>query len=171
MVLTLHRKSLYAGMIAGTQILRSVGKTLGKNSPRLKDFKIQSFNEIAHLIEKMDNDELTEADILCSIENLCKTFGVQFGQAQKAINTVLKYHFYLTKGITHSSKKVLHCPIDSIVLKELKRQGAKISIKSLSRIDKGYYLKLQEEIGKLKPSKIEFDDIYDKKYLESVGLL
>ncbi|MCD6531190.1 hypothetical protein J7K99_01945, partial [bacterium] len=75
----------------------------------------------------MEKSELTENNIIAAIESLSNEFGISFGQAQKPINVILKYHFYLTNG-NDDIKKELHCPIDSVILKKLGIGKSKISL-------------------------------------------
>lgn len=63
--------------------------------------------------------KLTEKDIIDAINSLVNEFGISFGQAQKPINVILQYHFYLANG-GDAIKKVLHCQIDSIILKGIR---------------------------------------------------
>jgi len=164
MPLTIHQKSVYLIIFNATMISRSVGKTLrAKNGVRR--FKIDVFKKLNRLTDLMNTGKLTEDDILGSIKALCDEFRISFGQAQKPINVILKYHFYLTRRKDHKTKKVLHCPIDSVVLKELKKSGI-----PLTKIDEEKYQELQNEIEKQFSTKIEFDNKWDKQHLEKWGL-
>jgi hypothetical protein len=147
-------------------ISRSVGKTLKSiNSKKtVKDFKRRVFREIESLTELMDNDKLSEKDIVNSIETLQKEFDISFGQAQKPINVLLKYHFYLTRNNNSTIKKILHCPIDSKILEELKEEV------SLAKLNKEKYLELQEKIQKRCETRIDFDTKWDEKHLQEEGL-
>lgn len=149
-------------------VLRSVGKNI-KAGKSVKDFKVRVFQELEKLINKMDKSKLTEHDIVSAIESLVNEFGISFGQAQKPINVILKYHFYLTDG-DDNIIKVLHCPVDSIILKKLGKSGV-----SLTKIDKNRYLKLQQEIkGKTEncgSTRIEFDTQWDEQHLQDEGIL
>ena len=145
-------------------ISRSVGKSI-KKGKSVKDFKVQVFKQVEKLIDKMDKNKLTEDDIISSIESLVNEFGVSFGQAQKPINVILKYHFYLANN-NDNMKKVLHCPIDSIILKKLGKKGL-----SLTKIDKEIYLQLQKEIEKRCNTRIEFDTLWDEQHLREEGIL
>ena len=168
MGLTIHQKSVYLMIFNATMISRSVGKNI-KEGKSVKDFKVSTFQQIEKLIDKMERNELTESDILNAIENLSNEFGISFGQAQKPINVILKYHFYLMNG-NDNIKKELHCPIDSVVLKEVGRDRI-----SLTKIHKEEYLKLQQEIKEKMErrgdTRIEFDTQWDEQHLEEEGLL
>jgi len=165
MALTIYQKSIYLIIFNATMISRSVGKNI-KVGKSVKDFKVSLFKEIEMLTSKMDTNTLTEENIINSIDNLCNEFGISFGQAQKPINVILKYHFYLTKSSETSMKKVLHCPIDSLILKKLGKSGI-----SLTKIDKEKYLKIQKEIGNRGNTRIEFDTSWDEQHLREEGLL
>jgi len=161
MPLTIHQKSVYLTIFNATMILRSVGKNI---KGTLKDFKVRVFEELEKLISKMDEGTLTERDIIDSIDNLTREFGISFGQAQKPINVILKYHFYLTKKNDDRLKGTLHCPIDSFILRKLGKKGI-----SLTKIDKEEYLKIQEEIKNRSPARITFDT-WDEQHLRDEGL-
>lgn len=164
MALTTYQKSIYLMVFDTTMILRSVGKTL-KNKELLKKFKIETFRKIIGLIKKMDEGELHEKDILNSMETICKEFGVSFGQSQKAINVILKYHLFLT-GKSNEIKKILHCPLDSVILNKL---GMKIS---LAKMDRKTYIEMQNRIEEFSPTKmkIDFDKEWDEQYLKRSGV-
>ncbi len=165
MALTIHRKSVYLIIFNATMILRSVGKSLQGNKS-VKDFKIKVFGKLDMLTERMDNVMLTEDDIVDSINNLSEEFQISYGQAQKPINVILKYHFYLTKNSDNNIKKMLHCPIDSLILRRLDRRGI-----FLTKIDKGMYSELQSEIQRRCSTRIEFDTQWDKQHLRDEGIL
>jgi len=147
-----------------TMISRSVGKTLQGNKT-VKDFKIKVFEKVDTLTQKIDTATLTEQDIIDSIGDLTHEFQISFGQAQKPINVMLKYHFYLMKSSDNNIKKILHCPIDSFNLKRLGRGGI-----SLTKINKEMYLELQKDIQKRSGIRIEFDTEWDKQHLRSKGI-
>ena len=110
--------------------------------------------------------QLTENDILDSIRSLSSEFGISLGQAQKPINVILKYHFYLTRSEDEQTKKVLYCPIDSVVLKDL--LGRKLS---LTLIDEKMYLAIQDLIQKHSKTRIDYDTVWDKQHLQEEGIL
>ncbi|HBI81853.1 MAG TPA: hypothetical protein DDY04_07945 [Bacteroidales bacterium] len=165
MTLTIHQKSVYLIIFNATMILRSVGKNI-KADKSVKDFKVKVFKELENLTNKMDTGKLTEENIIYSIESLSNKFGISFGQAQKPINVILKYHFYLTKNNDDHIKKTLHCPIDSIILKELGNSGI-----SLTKITKDKYLGIQKEIENRCDTRIEFDTQWDEQHLQAEGIL
>lgn len=167
MTLTMYQKSVYLIIFNATMISRSVGKSLkGNESKSIRDFKIRVFEKLNRLTDLMNTDRLTEDNILDSIEELCDEFQISFGQAQKPINVILKYHFYLTKSEDADIKKILHCPIDSVILKTLNRRGI-----PLTRIDKEEYREIQQEIQNRCPSRIEFDTRWDEQHLREEGIL
>jgi hypothetical protein len=146
-------------------ISRSVGKSLKANKD-VKDFKIRTFEGLNILTDSMDKGQLTEEHILDSMDRLCKEFGISFGQAQKAINVILKYHFYLTRSSNTNMRKVLHCPIGSVILKALNKRGV-----SLTKINREKYLELQREIQERSPIRIDFDTQWDEQHLREEGIL
>ncbi len=168
MALTIYQKSVYLIIFNATMILRSVGKSLkeNKSDKSVKDFKIKVFKEISKLTDLMGKRVLKGDDILDSIKAISNDFQISFGQAQKPINVILKYHFYLTQIEDNRMKKALHCPIDSKILKALNRSGI-----SLKKIDKENYLKIQQEIENRTPTKIEFDTLWDEQHLSAEGIL
>lgn len=164
MALTIHQKSVYLGILNATMILRSIGKSL-KGKRTIKDFKIQLFKEIEKLTYLMDIRKLTEKHILKSIQELSKEFKISWGQSQKAINVILKYHFYLTEIKDSRIKKILHCPIDSVILKAMHKKGF-----SLTKIDEKIYKEIQREIQNCSPTRIDFDTKWDEQKLKEAGI-
>jgi len=165
MALTIYQKSVYLIIFNATMISRSVGKNIKRNKS-LKDFKVRVFKELEILTSKMDTRILTEENIIDSINNLRNEFGISFGQAQKPINVILKYHFYLTKSNEDHIKKMLHCPIDSVILKKLGKSGI-----SLTKIKKEKYLEIQKDIENRCDTKIAFDTQWDEQHLRDEGIL
>ena len=172
MGLTIYQKSVYLIIFNATMISRSVGKNI-RAGESVKDFKVRVFQEIEKLIDKLEEGKLTEKDIIDAIESLVNEFGISFGQAQKPINVILKYHFYLNlflrkrrKDNMMKMKKILHCPIDSITLKKLGKRGI-----SLTKIDKEKYLEFQREIENRCNIRIEFDTQWDERHLREEGIL
>ena len=163
MSLKTYQKSIYFILFNATMISRSVGKTI-KGRKDMKYFKLRLFKKLDNLTTLMDNKKLTENNILKAIENLANEFRISFGQAQKAINVILKYHFYLTNNKNIQVKKALYCPLDSIILKALKKR------KFLTNINKEEYLEIQNEIAKRCFPRIDFDKIWEKQLLQKAGL-
>lgn len=165
MALTIYQRSIYLIIFNATMISRSVGKniTAGKS---VKDFKVRVFEKLEMLTNKMDMGKLIEKNIVDSINDLSEEFQISFGQAQKPINVILKYHFYLTKDHNDPIKKALHCPIDSLILKKLDKSGI-----SLTKITKEKYLELQKEIQSHYDTRIEFDTHWDEQHLREEGIL
>ena len=165
MGLTIYQKSVYLIILNSTMILRSIGKSFQKDKNRLQKFKVEAFNKIMVLTDKMDRGELTEKDIEEAIDNLSEEFGISIGQSQKPINVILKYHFYLTRNNNKNIEETLHCPVDSTVLGQLKEGRT-----SLSRIDKGKYLEIQYKIKQKCNPRIKFDDSWDEQNLRKAGI-
>lgn len=164
MSLSLEQKSLYLVPFDRTQIERSIAKTL--NADELRDFKIAVFREVGKLTDRMDSGELSEEDIVDSVDALSSQFRVSAGHAQKPINVILKHHFYLTRGWDARTKTALHCPIDSVVFEKLgKRQMSLISL------DMDKYLQLQSEIAEKGPARLDFDRALDEQNLQFWGIL
>lgn len=174
MGLTIHQKSVYLTIYNATMIARSIGKTFKRKfkkeeaEKKLKEFKIEVFKKLDNLTDLMNTNKLTEKHILTSIRKLKEKFNISFGQAQKPINVILKYHFYLAKGQDNSMKKVLHCPIDSQKLPELNRSGV-----PLTKICEEIYKEIQKkiEVKDEYSAKIDLDNKYDEKSLKYWGLL
>ena len=171
----MEQKSVYLIIFNATMISRSLGKTFKKDMPWLtkhereeliKRFKQDVFREIEKLTVRMDSHLLTEEDILKSIVTLKDGFNISFGQAQKPINVLLKYHYYLNHPENDDIKAILHCPLDSKVLGRL---GVK---KFLTKIDDNEYFRLQRRIeDRMVPEpKITFDRLWDEKHLRDEGL-
>jgi CRISPR/Cas system-associated endonuclease Cas3-HD len=168
MALSIYQKSIYSIIYNITMIGRSVGKSLkSSNSGKTyNDFKVTIFQELDLLTSKMDTGQLTENDIMSSIRNLSEIFKISFGQAQKAINVILKYHFHLTKNKDNKIKSVLNCPIDRVVLNDL--LGIK---KPLTKIDEALYIKTQNSIKQISKMRIDYDIVWDKQHLKKWGIL
>ena len=157
------QKSLYIIIYNATMIGRSLGKTFKTNvDEEILMYKQSLFNEIEKLCNKMDNETLTNQEIINTIEKLSLKFNISFGQSQKAINVILKYHYLLFHNKSEPIKKELDCPLDSIVLKEIKRNI------SLTKIDKSNYLDIQKDIQKKNNYKIDFDIIWDEQNLNKI---
>lgn len=166
MSLNIYQKSVYAGLFNSTMIGRSVGKTFKKTNKKLDDFRLTVLYTSENLIDKMDKNILSEKDIINSLDELTECFKVSYGQSQKAVNVILKYHYQLYKEFKNYDGSVLHCPLDSTILKELGRNYL-----SLSKIDKQNYLLIQDEIKtKSRGNRVDFDKLYEEKYvIEKIG--
>ena len=183
MPLTIYQKSLYLIILNATMILRSIGRTFRKRpevndesiEEEIKKFKQKVFEEIETLTNLMNNGNLLEENILKSIKRLSEEFGISFGQAQKPINVILKYHFLLTREENDPQKKELHCPIDSKNLRNIHRSG--LSLKRINE-DEDKYLEIQSEILEIQQNRegfnatrVDFDISWDRRNLEDEGLL
>jgi hypothetical protein len=167
MALRIHQKSIYLILFNATMISRSVGKTLkATGRAEVRCFKIRVFQEVESLIAEMDAGTLAESAIVASIEALSNEFGISVGQAQKAINVILKYHFYLTRPDDQSMRQVLHCPIDSIVQKRLRKR-----VIPLTRIGMSEYVALQNQIQSRSTCRLDFDTVWDEEHLRDEGIL
>jgi len=161
-------------ILNATMILRSIGRTFRKRpevndesiEEEIKKFKQKVFEEIETLTNLMNNGNLLEENILKSIKRLSEEFGISFGQAQKPINVILKYHFLLTKKGNDPQKKELHCPIDSENLRNI-CEGELF----LTQIAEEKYLEIQNRIADLNTTRIDFDISWDERNLEDEGLL
>ncbi|MCL4386650.1 MAG: hypothetical protein M1326_10135 [Cyanobacteria bacterium] len=167
MPLTIYQKSVYLTIFNATMISRSVGRTFHGNQLR---FKKKVFNIIECLTSLMDAGDLTEEHIINAIYTLSNDTDVSWGQAQKPINVILKYHFFLTIGLTDPNneiKRVLHCPIDSKILNIIGRPNLK-----LTNIDETTYMEIQmciQEQGNM-PTRVDFDEQWDKQHLQDAGI-
>jgi hypothetical protein len=165
--LSIHQKSIYLILFNTTMVSRSVGKTLkARGRLTVGAFKIRAFQEIDRLISEMDAGTLTEPSIMHSIQRLSNEFGISVGQAQKPINVILKYHFYLTRPHDSTKRRILHCPIDSVVQKRLGRPLVR-----LTRLGMPEYMALQNEILRRSGSRLDFDTVWDEKHLRDEGIL
>ena len=166
MPLTIYQKSVYLIIVNATMILRSVGKSLKGKTKTLKQFKIKVFKQLNKLTNLMDTMRLTEKDIIKSIDRLSNEFKISFGQAQKPINVILKYHFYLSNNENDKIKKLLHCPLDSVILSKLNEDNL-----PLTRINRLRYLEIQSNIQKHNPVRLDFDTQWDNQHLIDEGIL
>ena len=165
MSLNIYQKSLYVSLFNSTMIGRSVGKKFKREYKSFKDFKLAILEESENLICKMEKNNLAEKNIVDSLDKIVERFEISYGQAQKGINVILKYHYQLYKNLKKYNGKVLHCPLDSNILAELKIKNL-----PLSRINKKTYLSLQDKIANLSDTRVDFDERYDKQYLARIGL-
>jgi len=166
MSLTTEQKSVYLVILNATMILRSIGKTFKSNRRKLKAFKKKLFKEVGNLTSRMERNILKEKDIIASIERISKSSKISFGQSQKAINVLLKYHYYLYKRFLKNRVKAeLHCPLDSVILDKLGIW------ESLTKIGKEEYLLIQQTILKKKFPRINFDKQWDMQHLQDEGIL
>lgn len=166
MPLSIYQKSLYVGVFNSTMIGRSVGKTFKKKHKIFKDFKLAVLKESENLIYKIEKKTLSEKDIVDSLDQLVERFEISYGQAQKGINVILKYHYQLYKNFKKYDGKVLHCPLDSNILAELKIRDL-----PLGKIDEKRYLSIQNKLAELSDTRVDFDEKYERKYLTKIGWL
>lgn len=71
--------------------------------------------------------------------------GLTFGRAQKLINLYLKYMW-----VCGFIKEPPHCPIDSIIIKELKKRGGEVWGPSFTNMGKDDYKRVLSEIKKVR---------------------
>jgi hypothetical protein len=71
--------------------------------------------------------------------------GLTFGRAQKLINLYLKYMW-----VCGFIKEPPHCPIDSIIIKELKKLSRKVPSTSFTNMNKTDYIGVISEIKGIK---------------------
>lgn len=168
MSLTLQQKSVYSVIYNATQIARSLGKLdyFKNNKDRQKEFKRAVFGTVESLAEKIDSGTITNKFIIIEIDKLLRKFKkseISFGQVQKPINVLLKFHFYLCTKQIPKVKKELDCPLDSVVMEELKCRV------SLAQMNKTQYLNIQTSILSFEyknekfKTKIDADVFYDLK--------
>ena len=166
MALSLQQKSVYLILFNTTMISRSLGKTFDSRD-RLKKFKGRVFKEIERLTDEIDKGVLVETNIVNSISKLSHEFNISFGQAQKPINVILKYHYYLSKILNNNIERALHCPLDSKIMKKIGVRGL-----SLAKMKKAKYFEIQRKIQGLIPSeaRITYDIRWDKDNLDGAGI-
>jgi hypothetical protein len=167
--------SIYLSILNATMILRSIGKTFKENGyknktkrkERIKEYRKVLFEILNTLVRKMDRKTLTEKEIIKNIEVIAKKFGISIGQSQKAINVILKCHYYLFHEKNKKLKRILHCPLDSIILKKISKKDSLTGIRSVNK-----YINLQEMIQRKEKgkAKIEFDIKWDKINLKEAGI-
>lgn len=165
-MLTTFQKSLYLTVLNATMIARSLGKTFGRNGREryLKTYKKRTFEELERLCSKMVDGTLRRGDIHQSIQSIQSDLSISFGQAQKALNVLLKCHYFLYY-FGRPIADELDCPLDSVVLRSL---GEKISLSKMSKPD---YLRVQERISAKSGRRIDYDIQWDEQHLREEGLL
>ena len=118
---------------------------------------------IGKLIDKIDNNAITNTDIRNSITELKENCGISIGASQKAINVYLKY-YCIVANKENEILKELDCPIDSSIITFLRKHNEfkKISLKNLDDLKE--YEKIQNKLEKEYTMKILADiELYDKK--------
>ena len=166
MALRIHQKSVYLILFNATMIARSLGKSFSSNKRTLRSFKIVLFRKLDGLLWRLDRGTLKSEHVTYAIRSLAKQFRVSFGQSQKAINVILKYHYYLMPKRQKCVGRELHCPLDSVILKAIGHSGI-----SLARLDETKYKQFQNEIANKSVTRIAFDSRWDKQHLKDAGLL
>jgi hypothetical protein len=150
-------------LLNSSMVMRSVSKNKAQRSGKAqRRFKRAVRRQWMKLCGLMDAGHVSAKNIRDSIKRLVDQHGVTYGQAQKAMNVVLKYHYYLThRGNDDPEiKGQLDCPIDSGVFKELGEPVVR-----LSRLkDRNQYVELQERIAQRSGGKprVCFDDQWDR---------
>ncbi len=165
-MLTIYHKSLYLDILNATMILRSVGRSFLADNRRqkLREYKQLVFAELEPLCSRMQQGLLQTNDIRESIERIRFQVDISFGQAQKAINVLVKYHYFLF----HSNSPVgsqLDCPLDKIILDGL---GERVS---LSNLGHDQYEQIQIRISQLSDRRVDYDRRWDEQHLNDEGLL
>ena len=165
-MLTTYEKSVYLDIFNESMNVRMLGESfpLHGRAERIKKFKWLVFAELEHLCSRMKFESLQTSDIRKSIEHVSTAAGVSFGQAQKAINVLLKYHYFLHDAESGAGAE-LDCPLDSVVFREL---GERISLSDLGR---DQYIAIQEKIAGVSTRRIDFDRRWDEQQLKDEGLL
>jgi hypothetical protein len=175
MSLTIAQKSSFLLILNATMVFRSVGKyylaqnkniTEEEKDEKLKNFKrlvFDSADEIIGVLEK--NISIFDENFISKkIENVAINSGATIGQAQKAINVLLKNYFILSNKQNKTILEKLHCPIDSVVLNGLGYEK-KTNLTKLNTINE--YNQIQKLIqNETHNTKIEFDNIWDLQHLK-----
>ena len=120
------------------------------------------FAYLETLYEKMDNRTLQTSNIRQSIREIATIVGTSFGQAQKAINVLIKYH----SALYHLGEPVgsqLDCPLDSLILEHLNENI------SLFRMNEDHYAATENKIQGER--RVDFDRRWDEQRLREEGLL
>ena len=165
-MLTTYDKSVYLIIFKAVMKARALGQSFPSHgrAERMKKFTWLVFTEVEHLCSRMQHESLQTSDIRMSIEHVSTAAGVSFGQAQKAINVLMKYHYFLHDAVSGAGAE-LDCPLDSAVFREL---GERIS---LSKLDRQRYIEIQEKIAGITARRIDFDRRWDEQRLKDEGLL
>lgn len=165
-MLTIYDKTVYLIIFKAVMNPRALGESFPSHgrAERVKRFRALVFTEIEHLCSRMQYESLQTSDIRKSIEHVSSASGISFGQAQKAINILMKYHYFLHDAVSGAGAE-LDCPLDNVVLREL---GERIS---LSKMDRQRYVEIQEKIAGVTARRIDFDRRWDEQHLRGEGLL
>jgi len=134
-------KLLIIGYNKASQLDRSFSKTKMSDTNKIK-FREKLLEYCSLLMEKVDNETLTNKDIRDKIKELTEIdSNISFGQAQKVINVTLKqYCFIMNKK---NLLKELDCPLDVTTMK-----GYGINHKKMIDVNEDDYLKYQDIYNK-----------------------
>ena len=166
--LTVEQKSVYLIILNASMVMRSVGKTL-KDRKRQIAFKRTLHDAISSLMDAMKDRRFTNELLRGQISRLASDTGTSFGQAQKAINVILKYYYYLTPEIRcdPALEREFDCPVDSKIQDDLKLQRV-----PLSRLSLDVYEDIQNRIQKKmrSASRLSYDRrVWDEPMVRESG--
>ena len=93
------------------------------------DFKKGLFATVTTLLDAIEGRRFTTSLLRDQIGELASSTDVSFGQAQKAVNVILKFHFYLTSEVRSipALDRELDCPVDSNIQDALKMKRVPLS--------------------------------------------
>jgi hypothetical protein len=150
---SIYGKSLYLTLLHATQISRAIGANKYAKYVQL------TIKHALILCKKLNDRTLTNANIRNSIKNISQVMKIPYGQAQKGINVILKYCFFICHPDDHVGLE-LDCPIDSKILGYIGYRNLK-----LIRINEKKYIEIQKIIERRITRRIDFDRQWDEERL------
>lgn len=149
-----EKKVFLAIIIKETMVDRSLGSTGFSKSKREK-FKQAIEVAVNKLTDSVDRNKIKNRDIRKQIMLVCKKTGASVGQAQKVINTYLKFYCFISDK--RKALKELDCPLDSTTM------NRKQKMKDVKKKDYGRY---QEAFEAKHGLRILEDLEYDRKRIK-----
>lgn len=153
---SIYRKSLCLTLLHATQMSRSLGAINYAKYVRL------TIKHAIKLCKNINDGTLKNDDIRKSIKNISKVLKISYGQAQKGINVILKYCFFICYPDSQVGSE-LDCPLDSKILGSIGKRTL-----GLVNIHEKNYIDFQNIIQHQITRRIDFDRQWDedrfKKY-------
>lgn len=156
------REGMILHFITATGILRS---SFSSDRAR-KRYKNASIRVITRLLDKVDDNSLTNRDIRREILKLSDKTKCSVGLAQKGINVVLKYYCFAIKANPKLLKE-LDCPIDNRIMRYFYKAGCYRPEYRLLKLSWKNYMFLQDVIERKEGLRILGEWVYEDEYQDN----
>ena len=169
------KKSLYLTLLHSTQVARSLAKKFREDQreDKYNRYIQRTFKKFEELCIKFEKGSLKNEDVRSAIAAIrSNVVDISFGQAQKGLNVLLKYEFFLFRDESALGRE-LDCPLDGKIQTILNREllrGDKEDV-SLLKMERSDYERIQDKIAKLHQSRVAFDLKLDEQNLNERNLL